>query len=89
MRALRYVLEQGQGAMVLVPEISLTPQLIGRFRAVLGEAVEVLHSNLSDGERLDAWQRLHDGKNPCGGWCAQRGVCAGAEAAADYHGRGA
>ena len=62
LRALRYVLEQGQGAMVLVPEISLTPQLIGRFRAVLGEAVEVLHSNLSDGERLDAWQRLHDGK---------------------------
>lgn len=62
LRALRHVLAQGKGAMVLVPEISLTPQLIGRFRAVLGEAVEVLHSNLSDGERFDAWQRLYAGK---------------------------
>lgn len=62
LRTLRHVLEQGQGAIVLVPEISLTPQLIGRFRAVLGETVEVLHSNLSDGERFDAWQRLRNGQ---------------------------
>lgn len=62
LRTLRYVLDQGKGAMVLVPEISLTPQLIGRFRAVLGEYVEVLHSNLSDGERFDAWQRLRTGE---------------------------
>ncbi len=62
LRTLRHVLEQGQGAIVLVPEISLTPQLIGRFRAVLGEYVEVLHSNLSDGERFDAWQRLRSGQ---------------------------
>lgn len=62
LRTLRYVLEQGKGAMILVPEISLTPQLIGRFRAALGETVEVLHSNLSDGERFDAWQRLYRGE---------------------------
>lgn len=62
LRALRHVLEQGHGAIVLVPEISLTPQLIGRFRAVLGEYVEVLHSNMSDGERFDAWQRLRTGE---------------------------
>ena len=62
LRTLRYVLEQGKGAIILVPEISLTPQLIGRFRAVLGEYVEVLHSNLSDGERFDAWQRLRNGE---------------------------
>ena len=62
LRTLRYVLDQGNGAMVLVPEIALTPQLIGRFRAVLGEYVEVLHSNMSDGERFDAWQRLYRGE---------------------------
>ncbi len=61
LRTLRHVLDTGGGAMVLVPEIALTPQLIGRFRAVLGEYVEVLHSNMSDGERFDAWQRLHSG----------------------------
>lgn len=62
LRTLRYVLGQGKGAMILVPEIALTPQLIGRFRAVLGEYVEVLHSNMSDGERFDAWQRLRNGE---------------------------
>ena len=62
LRTLRHVLDTGGGAMVLVPEIALTPQLIGRFRAVLGEYVEVLHSNMSDGERLDAWQRLYEGR---------------------------
>ncbi len=62
LRTLRHVLDGGGGAMVLVPEIALTPQMIGRFRAVLGEYVEVLHSNMSDGERFDAWQRLHRGE---------------------------
>ena len=62
LRTLRHVLDEGGGAMVLVPEIALTPQLIGRFRAVLGEYVEVLHSNMSDGERFDAWQRLYRGQ---------------------------
>src|SRR5690606_31428330 len=44
------VLEQGRGAIVLVPEIALTPQTVARFRAEFGDVVAVLHSALSDGE---------------------------------------
>ena len=43
---------------MLVPEISLTPQMMGRFRARFGDKVAVLHSGLSDGERYDEWLRL-------------------------------
>lgn len=49
---------QGRGAIVLVPEIALTPQTVARFRAHFGDAVAVLHSALSDGERFDAWRAL-------------------------------
>ena len=56
------VLERGRGAIVLVPEIALTPQTVGRFRAVFGDAVAVLHSALSDGERYDAWLALSRGE---------------------------
>ncbi|MBX3133636.1 MAG: primosomal protein N' [Gemmatimonadaceae bacterium] len=58
----RVVLEQGRSAIVLVPEIALTPQAVDRFRAVFGEQVAVLHSGLSDGERLDAWRALQRGE---------------------------
>ena len=59
---LREVVERrGQGAIVLVPEIALTPQTVDRFRAVFGDRVAVLHSGLSDGERLDAWRALASG----------------------------
>ena len=58
---LRRVLAQGRGAIVLVPEISLTPQTVARFRGVFGDQVAVLHSALSDGERYDAWRALRDG----------------------------
>lgn len=51
-------LEKGQGALVLVPEIALTPQLVSRFRARFGEAIAVLHSGLSDRERHEAWRAL-------------------------------
>src|SRR5205085_535916 len=55
--------ERGRvGALVLVPEISLTPQLAARFRARFGDAVAVLHSGLSDAERFAAWSRLQDGR---------------------------
>jgi primosomal protein N' (replication factor Y) (superfamily II helicase) len=47
---------------VLVPEISLTPQTVSRFRAHFGDEVAVLHSGLSDGERYDAWRSLRDGE---------------------------
>lgn len=53
--------ERGQSAIVLVPEIALTPQTVSRFRAVFGDKVAVLHSALSDGERYDAWLALRRG----------------------------
>ncbi|MBA3671128.1 MAG: primosomal protein N', partial [Gemmatimonadaceae bacterium] len=58
----RVVLEQGKSAIVLVPEIALTPQTVDRFRAVFGDQVAVLHSALSDGERYDAWLALRRGE---------------------------
>ena len=53
---------QGRTAIVLVPEIALTPQTVGRFRAVFGDRVAVLHSALSDGERYDEWRALRSGE---------------------------
>ncbi len=53
--------ERKQGAVVLVPEIALTPQTVDRFRAVFGDRVAVLHSALSDGERYDAWRAIERG----------------------------
>ena len=52
----------GRGALVLVPEIALTPQLAARFRARFGEDVAVLHSGLPPRDRLAAWRRLREGK---------------------------
>jgi len=54
-------LAQGKGAIVLVPEIALTPQTVERFRARFGNGIAVLHSNLSDGERHDEWHRIRSG----------------------------
>jgi primosomal protein N' (replication factor Y) len=60
---LREVVErQGRGAIVLVPEIALTPQTVARFRSYFGSSVAVLHSALSDGERYDAWLSLRRGE---------------------------
>ncbi len=53
---------QKRTAIVLVPEIALTPQAVDRFRAVFGSSVAVLHSGLSDGERYDAWLALRSGE---------------------------
>ncbi|HEX5577958.1 MAG TPA: primosomal protein N' [Gemmatimonadaceae bacterium] len=52
---------RGSTAIVLVPEIALTPQTVDRFRAVFGDRIAVLHSALSDGERYDAWLALKRG----------------------------
>jgi len=59
---LREALARGRSAIVLVPEISLTPQTVSRFRSHFGDEVAVLHSGLSDGERYDAWRRLRSGE---------------------------
>ncbi len=57
----KVVLERGRTAIVLVPEIALTPQTVDRFRAEFGDDIAVLHSALSDGERYDAWLALKRG----------------------------
>lgn len=62
LRAIAAVREQGKQAICLVPEIALTPQMIGRFRARFGTAVAVLHSALSAGEKFDEWQRIRRGE---------------------------
>ena len=55
-------LEQKKDSIVMVPEISLTPQMVDRFRGRFGETVAVLHSHLSQGERLDEWRKIRDGR---------------------------
>ena len=58
---IRRVVEAGQGGIILVPEIGLTPQTVARVRGVFGDQVAVLHSALSDGERADAWRAVRRG----------------------------
>ncbi|MGV3525563.1 MAG: primosomal protein N' [Candidatus Sericytochromatia bacterium] len=62
LHCLAEVLEKGGGGIFLVPEISLTPQMLRRCRAVFGEHVAVLHSALSEGELLDEWERIREGQ---------------------------
>jgi primosomal protein N' (replication factor Y) (superfamily II helicase) len=62
LEAVRRALAAGQGAIVLVPEIGLTPQTVSRFRGAFGDEIAVLHSGLSDGERADAWRLLRRGE---------------------------
>jgi len=62
LQALSHGLAQGKGAIVLVPEIALTPQTVERFRGRFGESLAVLHSHLSDGERHDEWHRVKRGE---------------------------
>jgi primosomal protein N' (replication factor Y) (superfamily II helicase) len=61
LRLVEQAVADGRGALILVPEIALTPQLVGRFQSRFGEAVAVLHSALRDSERLLAWQQLRSG----------------------------
>jgi len=60
--AIYRALKQNRTAIVLVPEISLTPQTVSRFRSHFGDKVAVLHSAMSTGERFDSWQRLSRGE---------------------------
>lgn len=61
LRVIDEVIKKGKEAVVLVPEISLTPQLVKRFRGRFGKKVAVIHSALSDGERFDAWRMARRG----------------------------
>ncbi|MBX5482445.1 MAG: primosomal protein N' [Myxococcaceae bacterium] len=61
LQAMEHVLRLGKGGLILVPEIALTPQLVGRFRSRFGTSVAVLHSALKDRERLLHWQALRKG----------------------------
>ena len=65
LQAIRAAVERGRSAIVLVPEISLTPQTVERFKGRFAEAqdtVAVLHSHLSQGERHDEWYKIHSGR---------------------------
>jgi primosomal protein N' (replication factor Y) len=62
LQAVAATLAAGRSAIVLVPEIALTPQALGRFEARFGEVVAVLHSSLSQGQRYDEWRRLAAGR---------------------------
>ena len=60
--AIQKAIESGKSAIMLVPEISLTPQMLRNFRGYFGDSVAMLHSGLSDGERFDEWRRLLKGE---------------------------
>ncbi len=62
LRAAAYALRRGRGAIVLVPEIALTPQIVGRFVGRFGETVAVLHSRLTAAQRREEWRRLRTGE---------------------------
>ncbi|WP_252505081.1 primosomal protein N' [Sporosarcina sp. Marseille-Q4943] len=59
LQAIKHVLDKGKEAIVLVPEISLTPQMTARFQERFGELVAVMHSGLSAGEKYDEWRKIH------------------------------
>ena len=58
MQSIQKVLEEGREGIVLVPEISLTPQMVNRFKGRFGDEVAVLHSGLSIGEKYDEWRKI-------------------------------
>ncbi|TCW37504.1 replication restart DNA helicase PriA [Laceyella sacchari] len=62
LQAIAETLNQGREAIVLVPEISLTPQMVERFKGRFGDQVAVLHSGLSSGERFDEWRKIRRGE---------------------------
>ncbi|MFU1792892.1 primosomal protein N' [Paenibacillus azoreducens] len=62
LQTIQRCIEQGRQAIVLVPEISLTPQMVERFKGRFGDQVAVMHSRLSGGERYDEWRKIREGK---------------------------
>lgn len=62
LQAIETAISQGKNAIMLVPEISLTPQTVNRFVSRFGDYVAVIHSGLSYGERFDEWKKIRDGR---------------------------
>ena len=62
LQAIQHCISLNKEAIVLVPEISLTPQTVTRFRARFGDRISVLHSGLSEGERFDEWSKVSEGR---------------------------
>ncbi len=62
LKLIRHVIDSGRDVIVMVPEISLTPQAMNSFRACFGDTTAIIHSGLSMGERLDEWKRIREGK---------------------------
>lgn len=62
LQLIQEVVERGQTALMLVPEITLTPQMVERFVGRLGEQIAVLHSGISEGEQYDEWRRIKTGQ---------------------------
>ena len=62
MEIIDYYLSLGKSSIVLVPEISLTPQMVERFQRRFGDKIAALHSGLSDGEKYDEWRRIYRGE---------------------------
>lgn len=62
LQTIQRAIEQDRQAIVLVPEISLTPQMVERFKGRFGDQVAVMHSRLSGGERYDEWRKIREGK---------------------------
>ncbi len=61
--SVRQILSCGKNALILIPEIALTPQAVQRYRGVFGEEVAILHSMMSPGERYDSWRKIREGKS--------------------------
>ncbi|WP_283678209.1 primosomal protein N' [Lentilactobacillus sp. Marseille-Q4993] len=62
LQSMAHALAMGKTALMLVPEITLTPQIVGRIRSRFGDQVAMLHSAMSTGERFDEWQRINRGE---------------------------
>jgi primosomal protein N' (replication factor Y) (superfamily II helicase) len=62
MHLVNEMMDQGRNSIILVPEISLTPQMVERFKGRFGSSITVFHSKLSEGERYDEWLRVKQGK---------------------------
>src|SRR5699024_10113810 len=62
LQVIQKVLEEGQTAIMLVPEIALTPQMVNRFKMRFGDDVAVLHSGLAAGENYDEWSKIKEGR---------------------------